>query len=278
MVKTSLHTASPGRGGRRQASVLRTLGEAWAMRRVWWFTATARTRARFVRTFFGSFWLGLSNLFSIAALALVYGTVFKVEDFNTYVVYLGLGLVVWNSISAAIGSAPNLFEHNHSHVHNTNLNPIFYTLEEWAFQLQTFAQSFILVVLALTWFQHSLLVNLLLVGWFPLLNMCLFLYWLPVLVCLLGARFRDIYQLVPILLQLIFLLSPILYKRKNLGSMAWTADFNPIYRILSPVRDTLMLGQVQWATGFVLLLFNIVGIWVALKLLNRERPNLPFLI
>jgi lipopolysaccharide transport system permease protein len=231
-----------------------------------------------VRTFFGSFWLGLSNLFSIAALALVYGTVFKVEDFNTYVVYLGLGLVVWNSISAAIGSAPNLFEHNHSHVHNTNLNPIFYTLEEWAFQLQTFAQSFILVVLALTWFQHSLLVNLLLVGCFPLLNMCLFLYWFPVLVCLLGARFRDIYQLVPILLQLIFLLSPILYKRKNLGPMGWTADFNPIYRILSPVRDTLMLGQVQWVTGFVLLLFNIVGLWVALKLLNRERPNLPFLI
>jgi lipopolysaccharide transport system permease protein len=108
--------------------------------------------------------------------------------------------------------------------------------------------------------------------------MCLFLYWLPVLVCLLGARFRDIYQLVPILLQLIFLLSPILYKRKNLGSMAWTADFNPIYHILSQVRDTLMLGQVQWATGLVLLLFNLVGIWVALKLLNRERPNLPFLI
>ena len=62
------------------------------MRRAWWFTATARTRARFARTFFGSFWLGLSNLLSIAALALVYGTVFKVQDFNTYVVYLG---IVW---------------------------------------------------------------------------------------------------------------------------------------------------------------------------------------
>ena len=41
-----------------------------------------------------------------------YGTVFKVQDFNTYVVYLGIGLVVWNGISSAIGSAPNLFEHN----------------------------------------------------------------------------------------------------------------------------------------------------------------------
>ena len=89
-----------------RASVRSTVNDAWRMRRAWWFTATARTRARFARTFLGSFWLGLSNLLSIAALALVYGTVFKVQDFNTYVVYLGIGLVVWNGISAAIGSAP----------------------------------------------------------------------------------------------------------------------------------------------------------------------------
>ena len=158
------------------------------MRRAWWFTATARTRARFARTFFGSFWLGLSNVLSIAALALVYGTVFKVQDFSTYVVYLGIGLVVWNGISAAIGSAPNLFEHNHAQVHNTNLNPIFYVLEEWAFQVQTFLQSFALVLLALTWFQHNLLLNLLAYGWLPLLNLFLFLFWAPMIVCLLGAR------------------------------------------------------------------------------------------
>ena len=67
-------------------SVCSTLKDAWHMRRAWWFTATARTRARFARTFLGSFWLGLSNLLSIAVLALVYGTVFKVQDFNDYVV------------------------------------------------------------------------------------------------------------------------------------------------------------------------------------------------
>ncbi len=169
-----------------------------------------------MRTVFGSFWLGLSNLFSIGALALVYGTVFKQDDFNTYVVYLGIGLVVWNTIAGAISSAPNLFEHNHGHVHNTSLNPIFYTLEEWAFQLQTFAQSFLLVILALSIYQHDLFAKLLMVGWLPLLNVFLFIYWFPVLICLLGARYRDLYQLVPVVLQLAFLLSPILYQKKNL--------------------------------------------------------------
>ncbi len=248
------------------------------MRRVWWFTATSRTKARFVRTFFGSFWLGLSNLFSIAILALVYGAVFKVQDFNTYVVYLGVGLVVWNSISAAIGSAPNLFEHNRPHVHNTNLNPVFYTLEEWSFQLQTLSQSFLLVILVLSFFQNTLLLNFFTVGWLPILNLCLFLYWLPVLVCLLGARYRDLYQLVPIVLQLAFLLSPILYKKERLGVMVWIANLNPFYRILAPIRDGLMAGKIDWSSSILLLIINLFGTWLALRLINREGPNLPFLI
>ena len=259
-------------------SVRCTLWDAWRTRRVWWFTATARTRARFARTLLGSFWLGLSNLLSIATLAFVYGTVFRVEDFNTYVVYLGIGLVVWNSIGTAVGSAPNLFEHNQVHVHNTNLNPIFYTLEEWAFQLQTFGQSFLLVLLALSYFQHDLLINLLLYAWLPLANLFLFLFWLPVLICLFGARYRDFYQLVPIVLQLVFLLSPILYKKKNLGDLGWTTNLNPLYHILRPVRYTLMTSEVEWIVNLSLLVVNILGIWFAVRMLNQERPNLPFLI
>jgi len=248
------------------------------MRRVWWFTATARTKARFVRTIFGSFWLGLSNLLSIGVLASIYYTLFEYEDFNSYVVYLGIGLVVWNTLAGAISSAPNLFEQNHNHVHNTNLNPIFYTLEEWAFQLQTFVQSFLLVILVLSIFQYDLFANLLIVGWLPLINLFLFIYWFPVLLCVLGARYRDLYQLVPIILQLIFLLSPILYEKKMLGAKGWTADFNPIYQILKPVRHSMMSGELHIGQGLFLLGVNIIGIWIALRLINRERPNLPFLI
>jgi len=251
---------------------------AWQSRRVWWFTATARTRARFARTYFGSFWLGFSNLLSIAALAVVYGTVFKVQNFSIYVVFLGVGLVVWNSIASSVGDAPNLFEHNSSHLKNTNLNPIFYILEEWAFQLQTLFQSFLLVVLGLSFFQNSLFINLIIAAFLPILNLVLFLFWVPLVVCLLGARYRDLYQLVPVVLQLVFLLSPILYEKKNLGPLSWTADLNPIYRIISPVRHALMQGEVLWGQSLSMLLINVIGILFGIWLLNRERPNLPFMV
>jgi len=251
---------------------------AWTSRRAWWFTATARTRDRFARTTLGSFWLGLSNLLSIGVLAAVYGTVFKVKDFNTYVVYLGTGLVIWNTIAAAVQSGPTLFRSNAGNLKNTNIHPIFYTLEEWSFQTQTFLQSFGLVLLFLMIFQPSLPLHLLGAGLLPIVNLLLFIYWFPLLLCLLGAHFEDLFQLVPIVLQLMFLLSPILYKKEALGALGWTADFNPLFRVLSNLRHALIEGQIKLGEALLLLLLNIIGIWLSVWLLERQRRHLPFLV
>ena len=259
-------------------TVVKALRVGWRTRRAWWFTATARTHERFARTVLGSFWLGISNLLSIAALSFVYGAVFKVKDFNSYVVYLGTGLVVWNAIASAVQSAPNLFKTNAANIKNTNVHPIFYTLEEWTFQIQTFFQSFALVLLALSFFQSSLVPHLFVAGFLPLLNLLIFMYWFPLLLCLLGARYEDFFQLVPIVLQLVFLLTPILYMKETLGSLGWTADYNPLYRVLSNLRHALIVGEPKLVQTLPLLVINLLGVFVSVWLLQRQRRNLPFLV
>lgn len=259
-------------------SIAKVIGLGWRMRRAWWFTATARTKARFARTALGSFWLGLSNMLSIAALSLVYGTVFKVDDFRNYVVYLGLGLVIWNAIASSISASASLFEANSRNILNNNIHPIFYTLEEWSFQLQTFAQSFGLVIIALSFFQPTLLLNLITAGILPMLNLLIFIYWLPLIVFMIGARFRDLFQLVPIILQLMFLLSPILYRKQSLGDLAWIAEFNPIYRVLSLFRSALLHGHAQIGQNLGFFAINIAGVIIGVALLERLRKHLPFLL
>lgn len=259
-------------------SVTKAIRVGWRTRRAWWFTATARTRDRFARTALGSFWLGLSNLISISMLAFVYAAVFKVKDFSAYVVYLGLGLVVWNSIAGSVASAPTLFRINAANIKNTNIHPIFYSLEEWSFQVQTFLQSFGLVVLALSFFQHSLIPHLLTAGLFPFINVLFFIYWFPLLLCLVGAKYDDFFQLVPIVLQLMFLLTPILYKRETLGSLGWTADLNPLYRVLSSLRHALIHGDLKISQMLIILAFNLTGILCSVWLLEGQRSKLPFLV
>lgn len=260
------------------STAVNALRFAWSSRRAWWFTATARTRDRFARTTLGSFWLGISNLLSISVLATVYGTVFKVDDFNSYIVYLGIGLVLWNTVSGAVQSAPNLFRSNAGNLKNTNIHPIFYSLEEWAFQVQSFLQSCGLVLFVLTFFQPSIPLNLLSSGIIPLINVLLFIYWFPLLLCLLGAHFEDLFQLVPIVLQLMFLLSPILYPKKSLGSLSWTANFNPLYIEMDGLRHALIYGDPEIIRSILLLILNVLGTFVSITILERQRRNLPFLV
>ena len=250
----------------------------WNTRRAWWFTATARTNERFARAAIGSFWLGLSSLLSIAVLSVVYGTIFKVNNFNSYVVYLGIGLVLWNTIAAAIHASPNLFRANSANIKNSNINPVFYSLEEWAFQTQTFSQSFGLVVLALMTFQPNILWHLFGAGILPLLNLLLFIYWFPLLISVLGAHYDDLFQLIPIALQLIFLLSPVLYQKEALGAIGWTADINPLYQIVSNLRLAMIKGEVKLEQALLILLLNLLGTGCTLVLLERQRRHLPFLV
>ena len=155
--------------------VIDSIHFALITRKAWWFTATARSRSRFARTTLGSFWLGISNLLSVAVLATVYGAVFKVGNFSEYVVYLGIGLVIWNSISSSVSAAPTLFDHNANNLKNVNLHPVFYTLEEWAFQLQTFFQSLLLVIVCLSIVQPSLIFNCIVFTLPALLNLLIFM-------------------------------------------------------------------------------------------------------
>ena len=259
-------------------SFLKSLFYAWQTRKVWWFTASSRTKARFTRTVLGGFWLGLSNLLTISVLAAVYGVVFKVESFASYAVYLGIGITCWNSIAISFSSAPQLFENNASQILNSNTKHIFYTLEEWAFQMQTFFQSFSLILIGLSFFQSNLISNLLTFGLLPLTNLIIFTYWFPILIAIIGLRYKDFYQLIPIIIQLVFLLSPFLYEKKSLGNLGWVADFNPLYQIVNNLREAILSGELSLKVLLSISIINIIGLIFSLHFLEKAKKILPFLV
>ena len=133
-------------------------------------------------------------------------------------------------------------------------------------------------ILVLSFFQPSLLPHFLTVALLPLINLLLFIYWFPLLLCLLGARYEDFFQLVPIVMQLMFLLTPILYQKETLGSLAWTADLNPLYMVLSNFRHALIQGDLKLDQALPILLLNIFGVFLSVSLLERQRRELPFLV
>jgi len=110
------------------------------------------------------------------------------------------------------------------------------------------------------------------------LNLFIFIYWFPVLICLISVRFTDIAQLVPIALQLVFLTSPILYRKESLGSIGWITNFNFIYQILEPLRFSIVNGSLNYQNSILILFFNFVGLLLTIILLHMENKRLPFLL
>ena len=100
----------------------------------------------------------------------------------------------------------------------------------------------------------------------------------PVIVCLISVRFNDIAQLVPIVLQLCFLTSPILYRKESLGSLSWITNLNFIYQILDSLRMSIIDGYLDYKGSLFILLFNIIGLCFTVCLLNNEGKRLPFML
>lgn len=252
-------------------------GPLYALRtaRAWWYSAWLRTLARFSRTHLGSIWLGLSNLLSVALLSVVYGAVLDVPNPFAYAIYLGLGLTIWTLLSQSVTSGCLLLTVRRDHLVNNPFPAVFYCLEEWAFQMQTFMQAFLFVLLALAFIDSSILANAALNMWLPLLNLFLFCLWAIMIMALFGARFKDVGQLVPILLQLLFLLSPILYTPERISKVAFLADFNLLYRVLSPLRMAVIDGYVSIPGQLVSLLVNSGILLIMLAVFKRLRYRLP---
>ena len=244
-------------------------------RRTWWFTAIAKTKARYARTALGSFWLGISTLMTVLCLGFVYGTVFNVSNFMEYFIYLGFGLVIWTPISEAINQAPLIFLTNSNSLKNSTIKPIFFVCQEWAFQVQSFLQAFIMVFIVFIIFSPGLVINLLAA---PLhfLNLFVFIFWLQLLISLLGTKYTDLFQLLPIVTNLLFLLSPILYVKKNLGSYSFIADFNPIYQVLRLLRNSIIYGQSYLQLGVLVFIGNLLMLLLSIYVYTRMERKVIF--
>ena len=243
--------------------------------RTYWFTATSKTKARYARTSLGSFWLGISTLLTVVCLGTVYGTIFKVSNFRDYFIYLGFGLVIWIPLCEAINQAPLIFSNNSNSLKNSRIKPIFFVCQEWAFQVQSFAQAFLMVLLVCLMLSPNIFWNLGL-SILHFLNLFLFIFWMQLLISILGTKFTDLFQLLPVLTNLIFLLSPILYKKANLGSFSIIADLNPIYQILKLLRNSIIDGALNFEAGLLVLLSNFIFIIFSLLVYLKMEKKLIF--
>lgn len=232
----------------------------------------------FSRSGLGPLWSTLGVALAVATVGLLFGTILRSQllSFESYMANLASGLVMWTFLSAVVGEASIVF---------ARWMPI---LRHSTISMSVIALSVLLRHLPVLAVNLGLLLVLqyLLLGLapaaLPLLGAVLLLLvhaaWLGLATMVLGARFRDIGQLVGNLMQIAFLLTPILWPPYFLGRFEYLLLFNPFHHLLS-VFTAAAAGRtapaLYWELGGGLAVLGCLG---ASLLYRWSRNRWPYWI
>lgn len=239
-----------------------------------WYFAWSDTHARYKRSLLGPFWLVLSTVIGVGGLGLVWSTLLNV-DRATFLPLLTIGLVVWQLISGCITGAANMFHAKASIIKNIRTPTLRISLQLLFTQVVNFLHNLVIVVCVLVLFPAHLSAT----GLLSIVGLVLVLanlLWVIQVIGFLGARYRDFDPLIGSIMPLLFFLSPVLFRSRDLGSMSFLMAFNPIAYWIEIVRDPLLgVAPSKWHY-VVTIVMALFGWALALTLTKVKAHRLPF--
>ena len=237
-------------------------------------------RLRFVRSKLGGAWMILHPLAQVLIFTIILSEVLSaklpgIDNKHAYALYLMAGTLGWTLFADTIGKCVNLF------IENGNL------MKKMAFPricLPFIAGGATLVTNLLLLL--AIMVVFAFMGHFPDRH----IVWLPVLIGItlllsigvglilgvLNVFMRDIGQVVPVLLQALFWLTPIVYVITILpeGTQHWFRK-NPLFPLISSYQNVLVYGQPPMLDELAkLTLVSVVLLVVALVMFRRASPEM----
>jgi len=217
------------------------LEDTWGGLRLWrvWFNLGWNDiLQRYRRSLLGPFWLTASMAIMVLSLGLLYGLLFKIP-ISEFIPFVCTGLIVWGFISSILNEAGAVFTANELFIKQIRLP---YTIYVWKFvwsKVIIFAHNLIIYFAILIYFRIwpgeplvSIIPGFLLI----VINGLLVTLYLGMI----SARFRDVPQIVTAVTQIIFFLTPVLWKPELLTGYEYMANFNPLYHIIETVRSPLL--------------------------------------
>jgi ABC-type polysaccharide/polyol phosphate export permease len=242
--------------------------------RFWWRFGLLDIKLRYRRTLLGPFWVTLSFGVSAVALSLVYSMLFQVTA-HSYFAYLIVGLAVWGLMSTLIIDGCTTFVRHSQLIQQQPLPILVHALRSVVGNFLVFVHNFVVVAIALVIAGVGVSWPTLLA--IPALVVILFNgVWVALLLGMLCARFRDLPQVVAMLVNIGFLVTPVFWYKQMLAGRARFVDLNPLYAFLEFVRSPL-LGQLPPITAVQVVLVATLAGWLLTFLVAlRLQPRLSY--
>ena len=206
---------------------------------------------RYRRSMLGPFWLTASMAIMVIALGVLYAELFN-TPIHDFLPFLCVGLLVWNLMSSFLIEGGTLFTGAESYIKQIRL----------PYSVYVYRSSWSKLII----FGHNVIIYLGVLLYFEIWPGAVALLALPGLLLVLvngaaatlcigmvSARFRDVPQLINSVVQIVFFVTPIMWRPELLRNRTYIAEFNPFYHLIEIVRAPL-LGSLPSANSYLAVL------------------------
>src|SRR5262245_51974198 len=240
------------------AAAFQDLYEGITQYQYWHQSALNDLRARYRRTALGEFWIGINLGIFVLSIGLFYGALLHLDP-RTYLPHLLVGYAFWLLFSTLVVEGCQTFIANAALLRQRRTPLFVIVLRNVDRAFMTLVHNLVVIVIGLlllgvfpTW-HGVLLLPALALWWFNAM-------WLTLVLGIICARFRDVPPAILSIVQLVFLISPILWRPEDVPkNLQAVAIFNPLSHFLTIVRDPILGTTVPSQAWIVTLGLTLIG-------------------
>lgn len=250
--------------------------EAFRIYPIWLTLGWYDVKQKYRRSKLGPWWITLSLAFWIAGMGVLYSRLFH-QNLSDYFPYLTIGLVLWSFLSSLITDSCNVFISSEGILKQIPLPIMFHVLRMIWKQIIIFFHNFLAVIIVLFLFRVPLHFTFFLLP-FSLVLILFNALWVGLLLGIFCARFRDIPQIVSTFVQILFFMTPVMWRPESLGTKQWIATWNPMYHMIVIFRGSILENHIQVLSWVIVTLTAAFGWIAAFSLFVRYRGRVAFWI
>ena len=210
-------------------------------------------------------WIPLSFMILVFAKGFFLGDILGMD--SNFILYLCIGVWIWNYISSAVISYGDCLFNNRLII-NININP-HQVLHILHFRLLiTFFLNLVVLGVFLLFFTIQFNILAFLIG---SLILIILVHQVGKLLSIISLYYRDITQLINSMMFVVFFISPIFWYPQQLSAnKLYLLQFNPVYHILNVFRDAIMKGTFN-IQGFIIMTILIIVLFIINYLFTNKQ-------
>lgn len=235
---------------------------------------------KYLGTSLGQFWFILSPIIMIAIYSIIFSSIMHAKLSITqspyaYSIYLISGLLAWTSFSTLFSTLSTSIQTNAHYLKKISIPMYVFQISATLSQAFAFAISFILAIIFLFIIDFPLSPVLFLLPFLMALQL-LFTFALGVIVSLFVPFFKDLKVIIPIIIQLWFWITPIIYFKEIVPQkFQLLFTYNPFYYFTESYHAIFFYQQAPQLNHIALLTaLSLTLFFLAMWLYKKMMPTI----